>query len=41
MMDTVGSTQGAAKASFWLVSMLEITAMQSISEPVAAMVSTV
>ena len=40
-MDTEGRQAGAPKASFSLVSMSEMTAMLSISEPVAAMVSTV
>lgn len=40
-MDTAGRQTWASKASFWLVSISEITAVPSISEPVAAMVSTV
>ena len=40
-MDTAGRQQAAAKSSFSWVSGLEMTATESISEPVAAMVSTV
>ena len=40
-MDTAGRQQGALKASFSWLSIFEITAMLSISDPVAAMVSTV